>query len=288
MILEKFIYYYLKVVKFGEIIQQEKVNSTNPVLDEWFSNSQNTTALGHYLVNKRGLNLNDVPDVIQETHYKAHKSFDGLRKLKYLSTWIYSIAINQTLDFQRRFNRTQSHEVGIDELLDSQLYHSGIFEESPESSYERKEHDRLVLKAFNMLDPRFKAILLLTQYEEMVDRDAADTLGITAAQAKTWIHQGRVALKLNLNYLLSNGVPSQGHTKESIHFQDLSASLWDEIEKIRTRSSEGVVYHNQGYSGNSLNGKSNIYPLLRPSRQQHYQRKAHGTPITLEQSVANL
>jgi len=47
-------------------------------------------------------NENDALDIVQETIYKAFTSIETLREVKYFSTWITRILINNALDFLKK------------------------------------------------------------------------------------------------------------------------------------------------------------------------------------------
>ena len=47
-------------------------------------------------------NQDDALDVVQESAYRAIKDCKGVRNKDYLSTWIYRIVVNTSLDMLRR------------------------------------------------------------------------------------------------------------------------------------------------------------------------------------------
>ena len=50
-------------------------------------------------------NQDDALDVVQESAYRAIKDCKGVRNKDYLSTWIYRIVVNTSLDKERNTHR---------------------------------------------------------------------------------------------------------------------------------------------------------------------------------------
>ena len=54
-------------------------------------------------------NQDDALDVVQESAYRAIKDCKGVRNKDYLSTWIYRIVVNTSLDMLRRKKKRNTH-----------------------------------------------------------------------------------------------------------------------------------------------------------------------------------
>ncbi|MCD8210980.1 MAG: sigma-70 family RNA polymerase sigma factor [Prevotella sp.] len=60
------------------------------------------------------LNHDDANDVLQNTFLKAWTNLDSFQNKSKLQTWLYSIAINESLDFLRRNKNSSNAEVSED------------------------------------------------------------------------------------------------------------------------------------------------------------------------------
>jgi RNA polymerase sigma factor (sigma-70 family) len=58
----------------------------------------------------------------------------------------------------------------------------------------RRDGQRLVARAVRALPARQRECIVLRFYEELTDREIAETLGITAGSVKTHLHRARTAL----------------------------------------------------------------------------------------------
>ncbi|MBI2559069.1 RNA polymerase sigma factor [Candidatus Woesearchaeota archaeon] len=287
MILEKFIYYYLKVVKFGGTIQEPKLSYYGKGIAAWFADPSNKRYIRNSL---RRFNLNDqdFEDIFQEVHLKAYKSSPEFKEESAVETWVCRIAINRTLDLLRRNKRTRDKEVYFNQITDCKFYTSGIFAESSESSYQRKEILRLLLGRIDALPQKTKDAFILRMFDSMSYTDIAISLDISECTVMSRINYARTLLRREIKYTTPNFVFKNGHAPKSKHIPNLEHHLQYEPLTSHSQSGDEIINGNGMPNESPLTGKGKVYYLPRPSRQQRYQRKAHGTAITLEQSVANL
>lgn len=120
----------------------------------------------------------DADDVLQNTLIKAWKGLNGFRNEAALSTWLYRIAVNESLLLLRKrkwqglFN-FQKHDLK-ESLADSNVA------TDPQLALE---------KALTTLTPRQRSIFGLHYFNEIPFKQIAETLSISEGTAKATYHQ---------------------------------------------------------------------------------------------------
>jgi RNA polymerase sigma-70 factor (ECF subfamily) len=133
-------------------------------------------------------------DVFQQTFLQIYLKCDQFEPERKLRPWLYAVATNQAIDYQRRFGRHRmvslDRRVGTDEeseagafvdVLDSRL--RGPVEES--LSHERAE---MIRHAVDGLPVAVRQVVFLIYFQGMKYREAAHVLGIPVGTVKSRLH----------------------------------------------------------------------------------------------------
>ena len=123
-------------------------------------------------------------DIVQETFIKAYQNLKSFNAKYKFSSWVYRIAHNEAMNAVRK---------------DHHIMHDLNAEEVKEASYESsitRDIDRAILKndmqlCLDLLDAKYREVLMLQYYENMKYSDIADilhipasTVGVRSARAK--------------------------------------------------------------------------------------------------------
>ena len=158
--------------------------------------------------------LHDAEDVVQETMLRAWRHFDTFNGAASLRTWLYTIATNACLDaLKKRSPRTMptaasaeashlspvakpSAEVlWLEPFPDTWLAEAT---ENPEARYSRHESISFAfLTALQLLPPRQRAILILSDVLEWRASEIAHLLEISVSAVNSALHRARVTLAQN-------------------------------------------------------------------------------------------
>ena len=126
----------------------------------------------------------DAEDVAQEVFVQAYQQLRSYRAEAKFSSWLYRIGINQCLNWKKKSaRREQAHVDWGDEQRT----------ESPPNA--RVEQ---VQQALLQLDPKQRAAIILTVYEEMNHAEAARVLGCSETTVSWRIFMARKKLKQRL------------------------------------------------------------------------------------------
>lgn len=160
--------------------------------------------------------LHDAEDTVQETMLRAWRHFDTFtdRGPGSLRTWLYTIATNTSLDaLKKRSPRTlptvassvsdpllpvaprSAETLWLEPFPDSWR---AVATENPEARYTRYESVSLAfLTALQLLPPRQRAILLLSDVLDWRASEIAHLLEISIGAVKSALHRARVTLSKN-------------------------------------------------------------------------------------------
>lgn len=162
--------------------------------------------LCHYLGNAEW-----AEDVFQTTFLQIHLKGDRFESGRRFRPWLYTVATNQAIDFQRRNKRhrlpsldqacTNGQEDNGASMLDMMADDTAPATEMLVAA----EEEAKVKEAVALLPENFREALVLVFYQGMKYREAADVLDVPVGTVKSRVH---VALK-KLNNLLSSQEPAE-------------------------------------------------------------------------------
>jgi RNA polymerase sigma-70 factor (ECF subfamily) len=143
----------------------------------------------------------DAEDVLQETFYKAFRSIREFEERSSLSTWLYRIAMNESLMvLRKRKSNTLPIEVESDES-DGDKAPIEIVDWCclPESELLDGEARMFMESAIKTLTPALRAVFLLRDIEGLSVRETADALRISESSVKTRLLRARLKLREELS-----------------------------------------------------------------------------------------
>ncbi len=143
-------------------------------------------------------NKEDAEDVTQDVFFHAFRSLKEFRGESQLSTWLYRIAVNTSLNFQRKRKRERwlSLDFGSDESEDPREVAST--DANPQDDLERNEIELVVQKAINSLPKKQRIALLLHRYEGLSYEEIAKVMNVSVPSVESRLHRAKQALALKL------------------------------------------------------------------------------------------
>jgi RNA polymerase sigma-70 factor (ECF subfamily) len=147
-------------------------------------------------------NKEDAEDIAQEVFVEV---FDSLRKFRNeakLSTWMYRIAVNKSLNFLRSKKRRQWIQRFEDALGMSKTVHSEPLEtRHPGVEMETKEEAEMLYTTINSLSKNQRIAFTLNKYEDLSYSEIADVMGVSVSSVESLIHRAKINLQQKLmNY----------------------------------------------------------------------------------------
>ena len=121
----------------------------------------------------------DADDVLQNTFVKAWTSIDSFRGDSKLSTWLYKIALNESLTFLNRNKKNlcvESDVDGVAEMLESDPYFDG------------DEVQALLQEAISLLPHKQRVVFNMKYFEGMKYEDMSELLDTSVGALKASYH----------------------------------------------------------------------------------------------------
>ncbi len=134
-------------------------------------------------------------DISQEVFLKAFKALPDFKGGSAFYSWIYRIAINSSIDFQRRRNRNrvltfEELPPDADEVLRMSEAHP-----SPEKLLEEKELGKIIRAAVQKLPPGQRRVFNLRHRRELAIKEIAVLLNRSEGTIKTHLHHAHRRLQ---------------------------------------------------------------------------------------------
>lgn len=138
-------------------------------------------------------NAADAEDAAQNVFLKAYQALPKFKPEASLYTWLYRIATNTCIDYRKKpvfeslfGNSGEGERLVHDRVSDAP---------SPEQIYQSKQIGRALQESLGKLSPKFRAIILLKEIEELSYEEIADTLDISIGTVKSRIARAREELQ---------------------------------------------------------------------------------------------
>ncbi|MBL7137824.1 MAG: RNA polymerase sigma factor [Bacteroidales bacterium] len=145
--------------------------------------------------------LEDARDLAQEVFIEIMKSAVSFRGKAKLSSWIYRIAVNKSLNHLKRSRRRDAY------TLFSFQDQGGSVKEGGDVAMEEKELKQALHKAINRLPVNQKIAFTLHKYDELPYKEIAGVMNVSLSSVESLIHRAKLNLQKRLtNYYHSNRI----------------------------------------------------------------------------------
>lgn len=135
----------------------------------------------YWQIRRLVLNHDDANDVLQETLIQAWKNIDYFRGESKLSTWLYRIAINQSLNFLNKQKAQQSismdnEEASVANQLEGDPYFDG------------EKAQRLLQQALTTLPDKQRLVFNFRYFDELTYTEISEIIGSSVGALKADYH----------------------------------------------------------------------------------------------------
>ena len=151
----------------------------------------------YYMLMRMVKNKDDAEDLTLMTFGKAFRYLDKYTPQYAFSTWLYRIALNNSIDFLRVKNN-------MPQYFEEDLYTSNTtsivdqsednLQRTPEDEVIDKQRLQLLRAAVSELPDRYRKVIELRYYEDLAYEDIAERLGLTLANVKIQILRAKQML----------------------------------------------------------------------------------------------
>ena len=148
-------------------------------------------------------NREDTSDLLQDIFAKAYRSLARFRGQSQFYTWIYSIAVNMTLNFLKKRNRRQTMSLDdFDGAIERDPdFISSTSPNTPERDLELKELQRRLNTALMQLSEDHRTVVVLYDIQGLPHAEISRILGISEGTIRSRLFYAHRQLQSHLQDL---------------------------------------------------------------------------------------
>ena len=146
-------------------------------------------------------NMQDAEDIAQEVFIEIYKSIKKFKSNSTLSTWLYRISVNKSLNYIRDNKKIRNNTFSYDNLGFNQRTITGYSVNSASDYFESEENKILKNIVFSVVDKlpeNQKTAFLLNKYEELSYKDIAEIMELSNSSVESLIFRAKQNLKKEL------------------------------------------------------------------------------------------
>jgi RNA polymerase sigma factor (sigma-70 family) len=145
-------------------------------------------------------NMDDAEDVAQEVFLEVFNSMNSFRQSSALSTWIYRITVNRSLNAVKR-NKQRQIFTRVERLFGLESQYKMAFDNEPvqENNSMVDEETRKLLKATVAgLPENQRTVFILNKYEELSYKEISEVTGLSVSAVESLLHRAKTNLQKKL------------------------------------------------------------------------------------------
>lgn len=136
--------------------------------------------------------------VVQDTFMRLFEHLDRFEERSMLSTWLYRVAYNASMDRLRKRRPTLALADEVDEETMPAPAILADWQQTPEAQLDSAELSAELDKAIANLPETLKAVFILREIEGLSTQESAQILDISVSATKVRLHRARLFLREQL------------------------------------------------------------------------------------------
>jgi RNA polymerase sigma-70 factor (ECF subfamily) len=151
-------------------------------------------------------NREDAEDVVQQSLQKAFTHLNRFEGRSSFSTWLTSIATNETLMLLRKSRGSRELPIGDARGNEERTFVPEIPDSGPgpEDNYSQHERERILSAAMSQLTPGVRRAIELRELRELSTEETARVMGLSVQAVKGRIFHGRQRLRKALKRIVES------------------------------------------------------------------------------------
>jgi len=148
-------------------------------------------------------NTDDAEDVAQDVFIEVFRSVKNFRADAEISTWLYRIAVNRSLNFIRD-NKKRKWFQSFDDVVESKkemlipLHLQST--DDPESELEKSQRALILHEAIDSLPKNQRVAFTLNKYEDLAYREISEVMNLSLSSVESLIHRAKKNLQKKLHH----------------------------------------------------------------------------------------
>ncbi len=147
-------------------------------------------------------NRQDAEDIAQDVFIEVYRSIERFRRKSKLSTWLYRIAVNKSLNYIRDNKKNtwfQSLDILFNENTNAKVLEPEDSKNNmPDKITENKETSGYIYEAINALPENQQIAFTLKKYEDLSYKEIADVMKLSLSSVESLIFRAKKNLQKKL------------------------------------------------------------------------------------------
>jgi RNA polymerase sigma-70 factor (ECF subfamily) len=143
-------------------------------------------------------NTEDAEDIAQEVFIEVFRSIQNFRADAKLSTWLYRIAVNRSLNHIRDNKRSKWFQSFDDVVKGKTLLLNHYASENLGAELENMQRATILHEAIGLLPENQKTAFTLNKYEDLSYKEIAEIMDTSVASVESLIHRAKTGLQKKL------------------------------------------------------------------------------------------
>ena len=146
-------------------------------------------------------NTEDAEDIAQEVFIEVFRSIHKFRADAKISTWLYRIAVNRSLNFIRDNKKTKWFQSFEDSVHTKNMELQSLATsntDQPEFQLENKQRAILLHEAIDSLAQNQKVAFTLSKYEDLSYQEISEVMDLSVSSVESLLHRAKKNLQKKL------------------------------------------------------------------------------------------
>lgn len=146
-------------------------------------------------------NREDAEDIAQDVFIEVYRKIHDFREDSKLSTWLYRIAVNRSLNHIRdnkKHRWFRSFEDEVSEKRNQLLKIEATKSDEPEYGLENQQRALILKEAINGLPKKQKVAFTLSKYEELSYQEIAEVMELSISSVESLLFRAKKGLQKKL------------------------------------------------------------------------------------------
>ncbi len=146
-------------------------------------------------------NIEDAEEITQDVFVSVYQNMSNFKEESSISTWIYKITINKSLDFIKAKNRKKRFAFMTSIFFNNSndLKHDTQHFNHPGIALEQKEALSILFKHINDLPNNQKTAIILMKIENKTQKETAEIMNMSTKAVESLIQRAKVNLLKKIN-----------------------------------------------------------------------------------------
>jgi len=145
----------------------------------------------------------EAEDITQDVFIRAYRSWENFRGDSSISTWLYRITVNVSLNYIAQKKRNIIFQYGKIDTL-KQLFDRQEKQKTPLQNLEDSDREYIIQKAIDGLPEKQRIAFIFSRYEELPQKEIAAIMEISEGAVEQLLQRAKTKLQKTLKKFVGN------------------------------------------------------------------------------------